>query len=145
MKVQNKNIKSKNLFKESSTLINNKNKSIQKKNDLKPEIKEKESNENIKEKINLSKLYSLLENDFNKMSSSIKQLSTSITFITKGMKDKKTKFIKVLHILNDNLLKIMDSNNIKCSTDSQETIKKILDEMEKDNSSQKIKIIGKIE
>ena len=31
MKVQNKNIKSKNLFKESSTLINNKNKSIQKK------------------------------------------------------------------------------------------------------------------
>jgi len=86
-----------------------------------------------------------LENDFNKMSSSIKQLSTSITFITKGMKDKKTKFIKVLHILNDNLLKIMDSNNIKCSTDSQETIKKILDEMEKDNSSQKIKIIGKIE
>ena len=31
MKVPNKNIKSKNLFKESSTQINNKNKSIQKK------------------------------------------------------------------------------------------------------------------
>ena len=31
----------------------------------------------------------------------------------------------------------MDSNNIKYSTDSQETIKKIRDEMEKDNSSNK--------
>ena len=71
------------------------------------------------------------------MSSSIENLSTSITSITKEMKDKNTKFVKVLQILNDNLLKIMDSNHIKYSTDSQETIKIILDEMEKDNSSNK--------
>ena len=55
------------------------------------------------------------------------------------MKDKNTKFTKVLQILNDNLLKILDSNNLKYSNDSQETIKKILDEMEKDNSSNKNK------
>ena len=53
------------------------------------------------------------------------------------MKDNNTKFIKVLQILNDNLLKIMDSNNIKYSNDSQEIIKKIMDEMEKGNSSNK--------
>ena len=53
------------------------------------------------------------------------------------MKDNNTKFTKVRQILNDNLLKIMDSNNIKYSIDSQEIIKKILDEMEKGNSPNK--------
>ena len=52
------------------------------------------------------------------MPSSIEQLSTSINFITKGMKDNNTKFIKAFQILNDNLLKIMDSKNIKWSTES---------------------------
>ena len=67
-----------------------------------------------------------------------RELSTSIIAITKGMKVKNTtKFVKVLQILNDNLIKIMDQNNIKYLNDSQETVKKILDEMEKNNSSNK--------
>ena len=110
---------------------------LPKKNNLKLEIKANESNEKTEERIDLSNLYSLLETGFNQMSSSIENLSTSITSLTKEMKDNNTKFTKVLQILNDNLLKIMDSNNIKYSTDSQENIKKILDEMKKANSPNK--------
>jgi len=104
------------------------------KKDLNPDIKEKEINEKVEERKDLSNLYSLMENCFYKMSSYIVQLSTSINQLTKEKKEKNTKFTKVLQILNDNLIKTIESNNIKYSTDSQEIIRKILDKMEKDIS-----------
>ena len=69
MNDQKKNSKSKNPFKESSSQMKNKITATQKKNNLKLEIKEKESIEKTEERIDLSKLYLLLETGFNKMSS----------------------------------------------------------------------------
>ena len=69
--------------------------SYPKKNNLKLEIKAKESNEKTEERIDLSNLFSLFEIGFNQMPSSIENLSTSITSLSKGMKDNNTKFTKV--------------------------------------------------
>ena len=82
------------------------------------EKKEKEKNPKKEDKIEISDLYFLLKQGFEKLSIDINGLSTSILNLSNDIKYRDMQFGAILAGINSNITKIMSSNKISYSNES---------------------------
>ena len=138
MKGPSKNVE-KNPFKKTSS-FQSKNKNItqnQKKN-INIKISEKKNEKKNEANIDITKLYSLLQDGFNTVSSSIHGLKTEMINSFNELKNEINKNNKkmelVLNLLKDNVSHVTDGNNPKKSTDSEE-IKTLVNDWNENESN----------